>query len=254
MDLAAALGLGDRELVSFVGAGGKKTSMARLAAQGRGRLHVGYTTTTHMPPPPGLSLVVDGPAGIESAVRSAVTIDDPIAFASREVENPSRVDVKVKGFDPAAIDALYDADVLDWILVKADGARMREFKAPDVDEPAVPAESTVVVPVVSAKAFDAVLTEETVHRPERVATIGSSTIGDIITPALVGTVLASESGGLKQVPDGARVVPLINKADGNEERRQAREALAAAFDRTDRFETGLITSFEADTLDVLTAD
>ena len=248
MDLAAALGLGDRELVSFVGAGGKKTSMARLVAEGRSRLRVGYTTTTHMPPPEGLPVVVAQPDTITDRIEDT---SPPVAFASERVENPARVDVKVTGFDPARVDRLFAADLLDWIVVKADGARMREFKAPGDGEPAIPQASTVVVPVASAKIFGAPLDENAVHRPERVAAIADVPLGTTITPSLVGRVLASPAGGLKGVPDGARVVPMINKADDEPEREQARDALRAAFDRSDRFAAGLVTSFEEGFLEAL---
>ena len=248
MELVGALDLGDRELVSFVGAGGKKTSMAQLVEEGRSRHRVGYTTTTHMPPPDWLPVVVAGPDTIGDRIAAASA---PLAFASRRVENPARVDTKVKGFDPSALDRLFAAELLDWIVVKADGARMREFKAPGEGEPAIPQASTVVVPVVSAKIFGQPLDENVVHRPERVAAIANVELGIEITPSLVGRVLADPAGGLKDVPDGARVVGMINKADDERERAQATEALRTAFDRADRFGSGLVSSFEADVLERL---
>ncbi|MFB6110134.1 MAG: selenium cofactor biosynthesis protein YqeC [Halodesulfurarchaeum sp.] len=248
MELARALDLGDRELVSFVGAGGKKTSMARLVEEGRARVQIGYTTTTHMPPPESIPLFVADPGDLEDRLESA---DTPVAFASERVANPARVDAKVTGFRPATLDSIFEADLLDWIVVKADGARMREFKAPGDGEPAVPGASTLVVPVVSAKIFGRPLGEAAVHRPERVAAIADVERGTEITPELVGEVLASADGGLKGVPQATRVAAIINKADGDDERDRARGALEAAFARSDRFERGLVTSFETETLDVI---
>lgn len=253
MDLAGALDLTDRELLSFVGAGGKKTAMGRLVEQGRTR-RVGYTTTTHMPPPADLELRIGGPESIKETVADEIEPGTPLALSWEWVENPSRVDEKVSGFDPETVDSLFESGHFDWLLVKADGARMREFKAPDVDEPAIPGRSTLVVPVVSAQAIGSVLTADTVHRPERVATIAPVAIGDVITPSVVGAVLASESGGLKGVPADARVVPILNKADDEAARDRAREALNDAFERTDRFDRGLITSFETGALEVVSAN
>lgn len=246
MDLARALHLGDQELVSFVGAGGKKTSMARLAEQGQGSYRVGYTTTTHMPPPEAFPVVVDAPAEIPDRIEAAPTARDPIAFASERIENPARVDAKVKGFDPGTIDSIYESGRLDWLLVKADGARMREFKAPGAGEPVVPSRTTLLVPVVSAKIFGTTLSEEAVHRPERVADIAGIQLGAEVTPEIVGAVLADDRGGLKDAPSTARVIPMINKADGPESQESAQEALKSAFSRTDRFEAGLVTSFKTD--------
>jgi probable selenium-dependent hydroxylase accessory protein YqeC len=126
---------------------------------------------------------------------------------------------------------------------------MREFKAPGPDEPAVPAASTLHIPVVSVNAVGAPLDEATVHRPERVGELTGAALGTTITPALVGQVLAHEGGGLKNRPSGARVVPIVNKADDEEERAIARDILETAFDRSDAFEYGLVTSHVADYLE-----
>jgi len=85
-----------------------------------------------------------------------------------------------------------------------------------------------VVPVASVGAVGAPLTAETVHRPERVAAITDATVGDEITPELVGRVLAHERGGLKKVPDGATAIPLVNAVD------DAADETAAAGDRSGR--------------------
>lgn len=250
MDLGGALDLAAPELVSFVGAGGKKTAMARLVAEGRGDRRIGYTTTAHMPPP-DLQLVIGEVDRVEAALEHRLAPDVPLAFASEYVEDPARVDEKVRGLDPEDVDALYAAGHFDWLLVKADGARMREFKAPDGEEPPVPTASTVVVPVASARAIGTVLSESVVHRPERVATIASVSVGDVITPEVVGRVLASESGGCKNVPESARVVPMINKADDRADQERARQALEIGFDLTDRFDRGLVTSFETGMVSVV---
>ena len=243
MRLSDALDLGDRELVAFVGAGGKKTAMRRLAAEGdeRGR-DVGYTTTTQMPPPADLPVTVTDP---EARPLELARRDAPIAFAREWVRDPERVDRKVRGFDPSLLQSAFDRGLFDWLLVKADGARMREFKAPGSGEPVIPGGATRVVPVASVAAVGEPLTADVVHRPERVASITDTAVGDVITPETIGTVLASPAGGLKDVPDSAVVTPMVNKADTSDRQETARAALEHAFDRTTRFSRGLVTSFEA---------
>jgi probable selenium-dependent hydroxylase accessory protein YqeC len=244
MQLSDALSLGGRELVAFVGAGGKKTAMHRLAKEGTERGHdVGYTTTTQMPPPPDLPLTV---ANVEVSPYALTEDEPPVAFARSWVSDPERVDRKVRGFDPAPLDSLFDRGFFDWLLVKADGARRREFKAPGSGEPVVPDKATHVVPVASALAVGEPLTDAVVHRPERVASITDLSVGDAITPEAVGAVLASPDGGLKHVPDGADVTPLVNKADTPARQETARAILERALDKTDRFRRGLVTSFERD--------
>lgn len=249
MDLAGALGLGDRELVSFVGAGGKKTAMGRLVEQAEARdLRVGYTTTTHTPPPADLPLVIAAADELPDGLgdRSA------LAFAASEVPDPARADRKVRGYDPGVVDRLFRSGAFDWLLVKADGARRREFKAPGPDEPPLPRSSTHLVPVASVKAVGRPLDAETVHRPRRVAAITGLDPGDAITPEAVGTVLASREGGLKRCPDRAVVVPLVNKADTDEERDTARRILARTFDASERIRRGVVTSFRAGVCQVVT--
>lgn len=249
MDLAAALGLGDRELVSFVGAGGKKTAASHLLAAGERRgVRAAYTTTTHTPPLDGVQTTTVGDRELVDAVAEH---DAPMSFVREWVANPSRADRKARGFDPETVSRLFDAGDLDWLVVKADGARRREFKAPGPDEPVIPAASTHVVPVASVEAVGRSLDDSTVHRPDRVADITGLDLGEPITPAAVGAVLASEDGGCKGVPAGTVVTPLVNKADTPELRDTAREIVETALDATDRFDRALVCSFETQSLSVV---
>lgn len=247
MDLAGALGMNDRELVAFVGAGGKKTAMAHLVETATDRgLRAGYATSTHMPPPPGLPLVVAGEEALTDALAGA---SRPVAFASEHVENPERAPEKVRGHAPGVLDDLFDRDLFDWLVVKADGARRREFKAPGPDEPTIPAASTHVVPVASVAAVGQPLDDRIVHRPERVAAITGLDVGDQVTARAVGTVLASDAGGCKALPERATATFLVNKADDPARQAAAREVLVEALSRTERPSRGLVCSFANDYLE-----
>lgn len=249
MDLSGALGLDGRELVSFVGAGGKKTAMQRLASEAsRQEAPVGYTTTTHTPPPDGFPLVIVGPDDLPEAL---VGHETPVAFAGDRIQNPKRADEKVRGYAPSVVDSVFKDAVFDWLLVKADGARRREFKAPGSKEPAIPETSTSVIVVASVHAVDSHLEAPTVHRPERVSAITGLDVGATLTPEAVAAVLANDNGGLKDVPDEATVMLLVNKADTPTLQATARDVVSAAFDRTDRFSRGLVSSFETDTVETV---
>ena len=249
MDLAGALGLGDRALVAFVGAGGKKTAMARLVEEAEARdLAVGYTTTTHVPPPAGLPLVVSGAETLELALEAG---DPPVAFAAERVEEPERADEKVRGFEPAVLDWLHRTRRFDWLLVKADGARRRGFKAPGPDEPALPDATTDLVAVASVRVVGEPLDGSHVHRPGRVAELTGLAPGDSIRPEDVAAVLASPDGGLKGAPQGARPTFLLNQADTPELAAVAREVVEDAVDRAGRPVRGVVASFAAGTTDVV---
>jgi probable selenium-dependent hydroxylase accessory protein YqeC len=189
-------------LVCVVGAGGKKTTLYTLA----GRLDRAVVTATVRIPV------------FDPHVSRVVVTDDPVAAVGAAGDWPlgvvrerERTD-RYAGYDPATVDDLADADA-DAVLVKADGARTRLFKAPGEREPQLPARTDTVVPIASAKVVGEPLTEDAVHRVDRVAELTALEPGDTIRAADVATVLASDRGGRKDVPGGATVVPLVNMVD-----------------------------------------
>ena len=102
---------------------------------------------------------------------------------------------------------------VDFVLVEADGSRMRPIKAPATHEPVIPTETTLVVPVVGIDALDGRFSQVT-HRPEIAEELlRYSVIGDQLSVENVAGLIAHPQGGLKNVPDGARVVPFINKVE-----------------------------------------
>lgn len=226
MDVRKAL-RADSGVVAVVGAGGKKTALYTLAARaGRESAHRAVVTATVRIP------IFDRHVG------DVVVTDDPVAtlecadawpvgvVSERESED------RYVGYDPETIDDIAAADVADLVLVKADGARTREFKAPGDHEPQLPQRTETVVPVASVQVVGKPLSAEHVHRPERVAAITGRERGETIQPADVAAVLASERGGLKGVPDETTVVPLLNKVDDATHRRDAEEIATAILDRT----------------------
>ncbi|EMA05497.1 probable selenium-dependent hydroxylase accessory protein YqeC [Haloarcula vallismortis] len=253
MHLAAALGLGSSAAVAFVGAGGKKTAMGQLTVEGADKGYdVGYTTTTAMPPPPDLPLTLTGPDEWRADLKAH---DPPLAVAREDVADPARVDRKVRGFEASVVEQLSSAGLFDWLLIKADGARKREFKAPGDREPVVPNTASHVVPVASVAAVGEPLTTAVVHRPERVADITGLKMGDTITPEAVGTVLTHPDGGLRNAPAKASVIPLVNKADTETQERIATDVLTHALSQTARCSLGVITSFASNVCEVVsTAD
>lgn len=222
-DIVDALGARDGT-VCAVGAGGKKTTLYSLAR----RLDRAVVTATVRIPIFDAHVarvaVTEDPA---AALAGAADDDWPLGLVpEREFED------RYRGYDPETVAAVADAHD-GPVLVKADGARMREIKAPAEREPQIPSNADTVVPIASARVVGTPLTEERVHRPERVAAIAGLEVGETITAEAVGRVLASEDGGLKGVPDGATAIPLVNKVDDDELAGTAREVAAAALERAD---------------------
>jgi molybdenum cofactor cytidylyltransferase len=144
------------------------------------------------------------------------------------------------------IDMLAAAPDVDAVIIEADGARTLPLKAPADHEPVIPDSTTLVVPVVGIDVVGQPLDDAHVHRPRRVAALTGAVEGRPVTLEHIAQVLTHTQGGLKGVPEGARVVPLVNKAETPLRKERAR-ALADLLLQTERIEavaTGAVQSRE----------
>ncbi|WP_254546326.1 selenium cofactor biosynthesis protein YqeC [Halomarina pelagica] len=214
---------GGAPLVPVVGAGGKKTALYALA----NLLDRAVVTATVRIPifdeHVARVVVTDDPA---AAVESAGPEDWPLGVV------PEREGDRYRGYEPDAVNALAERD-LDAVLVKADGARMREFKAPGEDEPRLPDGADAVLAIASVQVVGHPLTAEYVHRPERVAALTDRDVGDTVRAEDVAAVLADPAGGRKNVPDDATVIPVLNKVDDDDWERTARTVARGVHERAD---------------------
>jgi probable selenium-dependent hydroxylase accessory protein YqeC len=96
-------------------------------------------------------------------------------------------------------------------VVEADGAHMMAIKAPADHEPLIPSASTTVIVVASLAAIGHAISE-VAHRPERVAGLIGAQPGDLLTLEGAAAVLLHPHGGLKGIPDTARVVMVLTRA------------------------------------------
>lgn len=217
MQINTALRVRAGEVIAFVGGGGKTTAMFRLAAEMvQAGQRVITTTTTRI----FAAQIALAPAHI--ALESAPVDWTPVLAALDQHQHvliTGRVDSesgKAFGVDPALVGQLAKLPNIAAVLNEADGSRMRPFKAPAAHEPVIPAETTLVVPVVGADIFGEPLIDERVHRAELVGELAGVSVGGTITPELVARVLTHSDGGLKNVPPNARVTPLINKVESHQ--------------------------------------
>jgi probable selenium-dependent hydroxylase accessory protein YqeC len=199
--LSKQLGLGSHELVSIVGAGGKTTILHTLGQElaGAGNKVI-LTTTTKMAPNQvtGMTCWSSDPDRIEETLAPGVAV-----FVCTEVTAH-----KVKGLSPQTVDTLFSSTSADHIIVEADGARSKLIKAPDHHEPVIPGGSTSVVVVVGAGALGRPV-GEVAHRIDRITDLTGLTEDDVLTPSHVARILLHSDGGLKAIPEHARVVMAI---------------------------------------------
>jgi probable selenium-dependent hydroxylase accessory protein YqeC len=232
-------------VVCAVGAGGKKSTLYRLAeAHGAvGSALVGFTTTVMMAPPPenlfGEPLLGQGEV-LAQALSAAVARRRLVAFAE-----PSAKPGRLGGLAPEQVASLHARYGFTATLVKADGARMRLIKAPAEDEPVLPPGTATVLPVVSARAIGRPLSLATAHRPERLSQVTGAAQGEALAPIHVARLLVSNLGALHNAGE-ATVVPIINMVDDPAARLAARDAARQALAMTRRFERVVLTAMTAE--------
>jgi molybdenum cofactor cytidylyltransferase len=215
LSLSSGVGIKSGDVVSFVGGGGKTTSMYHMAGElVKNGMKVIITTTTHIATPDDPSLIVLLTNEINE-VNNALEKHNPVILADK-LENE-----RLCGIDPMWVSDL--SRLADVILVEADGSRSRPFKAPHDHEPVIPPSSTIVIPVVGAEAVNKPLTEEWTHRTEKIAEITELKPGEKITPEIIAKTLLHPMGGMKGVPSDATFIPLINKADTRDDIGAARK-------------------------------
>ena len=223
MKLLDALGMTADEIVALVGGGGKTTAMFRLAREvvDSGGSVITTTTTRIF----GAQIAL-APAHVPAADLTRERVSAALAV-HRHVLVIGATDAGSGKAEGVSLDLFRRLRA--WfpgvcLLNEADGSRMLPFKAPAEHEPVIPADTTLVVPVVGADVFGKTLDADHVHRPELVSALSGAPLGTLITPEIVARVLAHPEGGRKGVPAGARVVVVINKVESLPDRTPAREA------------------------------
>lgn len=246
MELRRALRIVKYDIIAFVGAGGKTTAMFRLAGElAAADCRAILTTTTHIFAPTGGQppVVAEDEPALLRQVRERLQDDRLVVVARSHVDAPEGA--KLAGVRPEFVLALRDHTQVDVILVEADGSRGRPLKAPAAHEPVIPPSATLVIPVAGLSAIGRKFSPESVHRPDRVAALTGLASGEAITAQTLAAVLMHPEGGLKSVPQAARVVALLNQAD-NSARLSAGREVSALLLGEPRFEAACIARLLGD--------
>jgi len=234
MHLKDALALRQGELVSLIGAGGKTTTLFRLAKELRdqgGKILVTTTTKIFKPTKPHverLFLVQD----IDAFLTQSAAIEAPAAIgAGCGVDDEG----KLIGLPSPWLDRLQSSGQFDWIVVEADGAGSRLFKVPSEMEPVVPHSCHVTIWIMAIKILGQPLHSNLIHRAERVTALLGVSPDTQLTKAHVVRLVRHPQGCLRGVPAHSRRIALINQADSPAEIEQAkvlgRDLLPCGFER-----------------------
>ncbi len=215
LSLPAALGIGSTpEIVAFTGGGGKTSLLFALSAALPPGVIFGATTR-----------LAQAELAQAPAVRRLTELDRLGAalrrFGRCLVVGDSQGE-KVMGIPPDLPGQLLRRADVRHVLVEADGSRQRPCKAPAVHEPAIPPETTLVVPVLGITAVGQPVAAAA-HRPERVCALTGLSPHDPLTPAALATLLTHADGALKGVPPAARIIPFLNQVETEAQLQAARQ-------------------------------
>ena len=231
MDLWQGLGL-DMDMhrvITLVGAGGKTSTMYRLAWEARraGR-RVILTTTTHIRPHPRIFLT-----GNADPVHLRRCLDryGVITLGRRgQGHGPSgpKGPVSTALCGPAELEACREA--ADVVIIEGDGARLRPLKVPARWEPVILPGSNAIVALAGMDALGEPV-EQVVHRSELACRLlGKAPTAPVTTDDVV-TILSSPLGGRKSVPTQMPYRCILNKAEGFSRLARAREIQSALAER-----------------------
>lgn len=184
-------------ITSFVGGGGKTSSMlalgTELAEQGN---RVILTTTTRIRP------------FVKPFVSGLFCVGEP-------AENGKLGPVS----DPDELKTQCD-----FLLIEADGSRGLPIKAPAAHEPVITAGTELVVAVLGLTGIGKPILA-VCHRPERVCDLLGVTADAVMTPERAAALILSRDGLRKQAGD-RRYAVLLNQADGEKEQEMGRRIAA----------------------------
>jgi len=210
MNLRRAFRVNPGDCLAFSGAGGKTTAISLLARQLDPPVLV--TTTTH--------LAIDQFSLADQVFRIGETTDiEELLFDLPAEVNllvgEETEDQRVIGLGEKKLQEVYKFSKHRGIslLIEADGSRLRSLKAPADHEPVIPSFVDSVVVVSGLSALGKPLIEDWVHRADRFAQLAGLGLGEPISTEAIVRVLRNPSGGLKDIPQGARRLCLLNQAD-----------------------------------------
>ena len=216
-----------KDIISLVGAGGKTSTMFAIGKEAeKNGFKTILTTTTKIfyPTDSTLKVIVsDSPDELYDQINNAFT-DNNVLIVGKSVGGGSVLNspTKLWGLDDDLFKVLA-ATKTDLIIVEADGSARKPLKAPATHEPVIPKSSTIVMPIVGIDCINMCLCSDYVHRPEVIAEIAGSELGDKITTDVVASVFSSALGYRKGLTAGSSWVPFINKVESSSDLDLARE-------------------------------
>ena len=168
-------------MTAIIGGGGKSTLLHALADELSKHARVIVATSTKMYVPDWCPVLLSAEPG---DVESALATSSLVCVGSIH-EPTGKLDTPRVAFSDLA-------DIADYVLVEADGAKRLPLKAHAEHEPVIPTCTHRVVYVVGIDGVGVPISQ-TCHRPELYAQLASASVDERVTPEMAASVLEAES-------------------------------------------------------------
>jgi probable selenium-dependent hydroxylase accessory protein YqeC len=226
------------ELVCLVGAGGKTTTLFRVARELKRltkRVLVTTTTAILCPSQEECDEVIVNSSN-DPEIFAEVTKGSVSVFGSELLDGG-----KLKGIDKEFIDEIYKKNIFDHIIVEGDGSKQRPIKAPAYYEPVIPQNTTRAIGVVGLDAIGKRADSECVHRMEEFTRVTGYAGEAAIDEEAVALLIVSQAGLFKSVPEGCQKYLLLNKAE-NKSREESAMNIIERVKKSDSTITGFLVA------------
>lgn len=213
LSLSEALGLGKREMISLVGAGGKTTLMFRLARELflKGERVITTTTTKILEPSENESphlFVSEDETEIQASINHLFDTYGQFTLAKERIGGG-----KLRGISPELADHLWTLYNINSMIIEADGAAGRPVKAPRIGEPVIPTLTTLVVGILGLDGVGRKLNNQHIFQADLVSNLTGIPAGEKMTEEGMAILMTHREGIFKGAPDSARRVAFLNKVD-----------------------------------------
>ncbi|MGM0602027.1 MAG: selenium cofactor biosynthesis protein YqeC [Bacillota bacterium] len=175
------------DMITFVGAGGKTTSIKRLAAEYKNNLII--TTTTHFFPFNSFEheeIIIKNMEKMDLYLEEIkLKAADNIVVVGREKDSCG----KIQGISPIWLDRLKDRLPESNFLVEGDGAKGKYIKVPAEHEPVIPERTDIIAVVLGMNNFGEKISKKNSFRINKLTEIAD---GEYIDEKLIVKILTSK--------------------------------------------------------------
>lgn len=207
MKLHQAFNVVRGDVIAFTGAGGKTSALVglgyELMEQG---WRVLVTTTSRIDAEQLQLFPATLPYHASFAAISATLTEHQMVFLYGDIRGDD-----VSGPETGWIHQLMDNVDSDVLLIEADSANGLPLKAPLQDEPRIPDETSLVIPVSSLAVLDQPLDDDHVYNPQAMTDKYGFYPGSPVRAPWIAQVMRDEEMGLKGIPARSRIVAFLNQ-------------------------------------------